>query len=172
MAGPLIYIEVTEKPPIEARMRENPEAMRAAFDAAGVHWAQDILPRHFEESASRRYAHQPRKERTKKRKLAAARVGAAILGGRVDNVFTGLMMRAVLGMQRIKARPGGVEILIFGPKYLFQYDKRRNHPQKAREISTVTRDEEREVAGVVDDVYHKQQSAIDDKKTTRFGGKA
>ncbi len=172
MAGPLIFIEVTEKPPIEARMREHPEAMRTAFEAGGVLWAQDILPRHFEEGSARRYGHQPRKERTKKRKLAAARVGAAILGGRVDNVFTGLMMRAVLGAQRIKARPGGVEILIFGPRYLFQYDKRRGHPQKAREISTVIAEEEREVAAELDKVYHARQAEIDDKKTTRFGGQA
>ena len=170
MAGPLIFIELTEKPSVAALAEAHPEAMRAAYEVGGVHWAQDILPRHFEESAARRYGHQPRKRRTIRRKLAAARVGAAILGGRVDNVFTGLMMRAVLGQQRIKSTPSSVEVLIFGPRYLYQYDKRRNHPQKAREISTVIPEERQEVAGVVDRVYDRQLKAVDDKRTTRFGG--
>ncbi len=170
MAGPLILLEVTEKQPVEALLAAHPEALRAAYEAGGDHWARYILPEHFRPQAARRYGHQPRKRRTIRRKLAAARVGAAILGGRVDNVFSGLMMRAVLANQRITSTRSSAEVRITGPRYLYQHDKRRNQPQKARELTTVLASEARAIARTVDREYHQQLSAVDSKKVTRYGG--
>lgn len=166
----MIFTELTETPPWEGLKREQNKILRAAHRAQGEHWASQMLPKHFTPQAHRMYGYQPRKRSTVFRKLRLAKIGKVLLGGRVDLVWSGLLASAVLGHQTVSSTPRGVTVRMFGPTYLYAFDKRKNQPNKADEIRAVTAEETVELTGVLDAAYAKGVEDYREKKTTKFGG--
>ena len=163
MATKLIF-SILEKPPIEARMLFHPQAMVAAYGAEGELWAETMLPGHFTPQAHNLYGFQVRAPSTLRRKRATA-----ILGGLIDLVWTGLLMRAVLGYQAVVPNERGVTVRMFGPKYLYPFDKRKNQPDKAAEVLRVMPFEQVLLEGRLDDTYHDQVNSVRATKVTTIG---
>lgn len=134
-----VYIEIIQDPlwllEPNARNAEHNRVLREAFHGMAEGWAQAMLPKHFTREAEQLYHYQPRTKRTQIRKRMAAKKGKAILGGLVDLVWSGFLMRAILGHQSITSTPNGAKCRMFAPRYMFQY--KPNQPDKAGEITTV-----------------------------------
>lgn len=165
-----IITKVIEDPPWEGRKREHSEIMRRAHGAQGKYWADEILQRHFTAQARSRYGHQPRKRSTVFRKIRGAKHGRVLLGGRVDLVWSGLLMRAVLTHQSIRATPTSVTVRMFGPRYLYKYDKRKGQPNKADELRAVSPDETDALEQVLQGEYEQGAREHREKKTTTAAG--
>jgi len=170
MVHPLMLVQFTEQPPWESTKEEHAKVMTEVNQAAGTMWAEQMLPGHFTPAAAAMYGYRNRRTDTLKRKLRDASRGQAILGGTVPNVWSGLMMRAVLASQTIVARPNRVTIKLFGPRYLYQFDKRKGQPDKAREITTVASAEVTRLEGEMERVYVEVFQRNQASKTTSFGG--
>jgi hypothetical protein len=133
-----------EKPP-ETLVRSWREGMKEAHYAQGLHWHTEILPKHFEPGSESNYHHKPRQAKYKKYKRMAAqgngpykKRGPIALGGIVDNVFTGFLMRMMLNLAVIKPYPSRVTVRMAGPRYISMRPYKSNHPDKARELTEVT----------------------------------
>ncbi len=169
MVVPLIFIRIDEQPPWEELLAKHPEMIREANREMGAEWAEKMLPLHFKPEAHERYHYQERKPSTKKRKLQAAAKGRAIMEGTVDDVWSGLFMRAALGYQQIDPTTHGVTVRAYGPKYIGLGLHRAGDPDIAAETTTVTEDEMRELASTLDGTYQKQVDAQTATKSTDFG---
>jgi len=169
-----ILIKLIETPPPSAMRRAHPEILRDTYQAEAVEWSEKMLPRHFEPPAAERYGYQPRSPRTIAAKAAAAQRGAALLigGAVVDDVWTGLMMRAVLGHQDIAATAIKSTVRMFGPTYLYAYRKDYKQPDKAAEITAVAADEIAQLEETADRVYTAGAAKIKETTTTTIGGPA
>jgi len=166
---PLIT-KVIENPPWDGRKREHNGIMRKAHDVQGRHWADEFLPRHFTPQARGLYGYQPRKRSTVFRKLRAAKHGRALLGGRVDLVWSGFLMRSVLGHQAIRSTPTAVTVRMFGPRYLYKYDKRKGQPNKADELRAVSPDEVTALEQLLQGEYERGAREHRETKTTVAAG--
>jgi hypothetical protein len=105
-----------------------------------------------------------------------------ILAGAVDNVLTGFMMKQLQQSKTVRAFPSRVTITMYGPTYIsantftgnakqamqegWTYGKGKkfsaksgNQPDKRREITTVTQEEKRMLAGVLEQSVSEQLAA-------------
>ncbi len=169
MVIPLIFIKLDEQPPWEELLAKHPEMIREANRHMGKVWGDRMLPQHFTPAAHDRYHYQERKPSTKKRKLQAAARGKAILGGTVDDVWSGLYMRAVLGHQAVAATVHGVTVTAYGPKYISLNLHRAGDPDIPAETTTVIDEEAQELAQVIDGAYQRQFDEQKGLVTTDFG---
>lgn len=109
---------------------------------AGKHWHRRILPRHFEPGARGRYGYRPRKRLTQIKK-------ARIKGHTRELEWSGDMKRMVLRQSVVSGTRYRARVRIKGPRYLYQYRKDFRQPDKAGELTTVTGDENRDMARVM-----------------------
>ncbi len=137
-----LKIRTKDDCPPEVPLRRWNEVMRTAHAAVGRQWHQEMLPRHFTPEAKAKYGHKPRTAKYLKAKQRLARLGKAILGGIVDNVLTGNMMRLLQLPSVLRASPKRVSIAMVGPRYLSMIPRNPERPNKAQEILRVTPDEE------------------------------
>jgi len=147
-----ILTKITRPPGVSARRHR--EWMRAAFFAQGNHWQQQILPSRFVAGTS-----YPRKKRTEKylrQKLNAARRGKAILGGLVDNVYTGFLRDKLTAPASIRAFPTRVTVRMVGPRYIGMRVYQSNQPDKAKELLWVSAAEQKKLREVLRDEYKRQ----------------
>jgi hypothetical protein len=163
-----VIVRVTESPPWTGRQQEHDRIMRVSHQVQGEQWCREMLPLHFEHEAHGRYGYQQRKDSTISRKLNAAKHGRALPGAN-DLIFSGVMKAAVLGYQNLKPRGGGVSVLMYGPKYLWMFNKREGQPDKAAEITRVTGQETSELEKTLDEQYHIGANAINQTVTTVIG---
>ena len=174
MATPLIFIKIEENPPIGALATTRDEVFTSVYEAIGRWWAERDLPKHFMPNARYIYGYQARKSSTIRRKHKDAAKGKAIMGGEVDLVWTGNMMKAVLGLQTIRSTPKKVDVIMYGPQYLWQYNKQAGAPDKAAEITKITPAEVEELNRVAELAYQFALNKAWNKytKTTQYGAAA
>jgi hypothetical protein len=170
MAQPIIFVTFTESPPWDSTIKEHDKVMADCHQSAAGMWTGRMLPDHFASGAAAAYGYRQRKPETIKRKQRDAARGAALMGGLVSLVWTGLLMRSVLGHQAIQARADYARITLYGPSYLYQTDRRRNQPDKAFEITRVTDQETIILALEMDRVYQDGFNSNKTTKTTHLGG--
>lgn len=122
---------------------------RAAHAAAGALWHSEMLPRHFEPIARQRYQYQPRTKGYLRRKAAAFRKGKAKAGADTPLVFTGLLRESLMRLGTVRAFPTRASVRMAGPRYITMRPFNSNQPDKAAEVTRVTRQERTELAKVL-----------------------
>lgn len=139
----MIYFEVNQTQtanyglPVRAVRR----VLKGTWDAIGLHWQKEFLPRHFKIGAAARYGYKDRTRKTIIRKMKLAAKGKVAKSGRVDLVWSGVMERALTGFrQRQSAYPTRVTIHLAGPSYL-KINYKPNRPHLAQEVLAVSGDE-------------------------------
>lgn len=196
----MLYIasEIIEERPPDIAKRAWDEMGRKAMTAVADYWHEKILPRHFTSEARAKYRHQLRGFGYEKRKEAAGRAGKPLsqgqapvmLGGRVDNVLTGAMMKMLQGRELIRAFPTRVNLTMSGPRYMtmrtFAGDRAEaarkgwtyghgakfnplagQQPDKVKEIGTMLRSEQQELAEVVDASVQKDLDNYRERKVSK-----
>jgi len=178
----MLYIatEIVEERPAAVSQRAWEGMKRAGMTAVADYWHEKILPRHFTPEAKAKYHHQKRNVYYLLWKTGASRRAfqkpgqlKAALGGVVDNVLSGAMLRQLAGRELIKAYPNHVTLTMQGPRYMtmrpFHGDRKQavrekwgygygqtfnpdsgQQPDKVKEISTVLASEQEELAKVFD----------------------
>ena len=161
----LIRTKIYEERPLDVARDAWRNIMREAHADQGEHWHRTMLPDHFNERAKFRYHHQARTKGYKQSKKRAAQRGGdkrgpVLMGGVVDNVRSGVLMRALTNVASIRAFPTRVTVTMYGPRYISMKPNRfnggrngkgSNQPDKAKEILTTTLDQQQELAKVLDD---------------------
>lgn len=148
---------------------------RRAMSAVGEYWFRNMLKHHFTAQAKYTYKHEPRSTKYKDDKRKLAMRGGAIMGGVVDNVLTGELMRAVMENAIIRGFPSRVRVTMIGPDHLkstgFSRKKMKQvarQPNKKRELVTTTTAEQKILKRIMRDFITKQIKAIRDKRVTKI----
>jgi hypothetical protein len=128
---------------------------KAAHQEIGYRWQIDMLPRHFTSAARSIYRHKPRSRKYEQRKRQLAGRGLVQEGGNVDLVFTGLTKRLMRQRHQVQAFPSRVTIKMLGPSYLRMRPNKSNQPDKAKEITTVTAEEEKKLTAIGSETFHR-----------------
>jgi hypothetical protein len=137
-----VKIKIMETKPHDVSRDAWRVMQRNGMLAVGQWWFKEILPNHFTPQARHLYGHKPRskKYRDQKEKLAAR--GKAIMGGKVDNVLTGAMMRAIMSRSVIRGFPTRATVYMNGPHYTgINFRASSNQPNKPQEIRATTKQE-------------------------------
>ena len=147
MVAKLNFILIEDKP-IDVAMRAwRRDILKKAHEDVGDYWHEKMLPKHFKPGASQKYKHAARTPGylKKKERLAARGTVKRVSGQLQDNVFTG-RMRADLKRSRIvRGYPSRTTITMHGPRYVTMRVHKSNQPDKAKEITTITPEEEQEL---------------------------
>lgn len=136
--------------------------MKEALQEGGRHWHRVMLPRHFQKGAASRYGYQKRAAFYQIKKRRIVRHGRPL-------EFRGDMKREVLGRRVITGTSKTARVKLKGPKYLFQYRKDLRQPDKAAELTTVTRGEEAVLARVIRDEGERLLAAVRTTETVQVG---
>jgi len=139
---PRLSITVKENKPPDVARDAFRVICRKAFAHIGNYWFKNFFPKHFTVQAKHKYNHRPRsrKYQEQKRKLAAR--GKAALGGVVDNVLTGDMMRQLLSGAVVRGFPTRARVEMRGPNYMrLNFKAGTNQPNKKRELVALTDEE-------------------------------
>lgn len=126
-------------------VREWNPLIKSGWEAAGRKWHRDILPRHFTREGAARYYYQPRTASYMKRK-------ARQFHHQDPLVFSGRLKREAMRFRDIRVSSKAAKVVIHGPRYLYQFRKRVNEPDKAAELTRLTSSEAAELAAEVDRV--------------------
>ena len=119
--------------------------LRNAHQEVGDYWHRKMLGRHWASGASAKYFYAQRSAKYLKAKIKAAKSGAALAGGRVPLLFSGVLRSSLKAWVQIKAFPSRVTVRMIGPKYVSMTPKKVGHPNMGKEITTVTEDERLEL---------------------------
>lgn len=129
-------------PRVVARLMN--QVKRGELEQIGMRWHSTMLPKHFERAAHGRYGYQARDVAYIRRKVRR-------FGQGLDLVFRGAMRDQVRRMARVTSTPKGVRVTMTGPRYLYMYRKDLNQPDKAKELTATTADEEQELSRILGD---------------------
>jgi len=133
MVQPIKVVTIEDAHPDLVR-RELHEVTRMAHYAMGQVWATQLLPEHFQPSATQAFGYQPRTAKHNKHKRALAAIGQAEDGGTSPLVVSGRLRRALLRARHmIRAYPTRVTIDLVGPKY-WKYRRWPGSPDMVREV--------------------------------------
>lgn len=132
-------------------------AAKEALAAAGSWWHRRILPGHFLVAAEKKYGYEPRSP-------AYTRYKAKRFGHRNPLVFRGDLRAAVVRQARITSTSKGARVALRGPRHLHAYRKDYNQPDKAAELTAVTRDEVAELAKFVDRRITRRLNAVQTRR--------
>jgi hypothetical protein len=167
MPGVPILIHIQYEQPPEVSKRKWREFMRAGMADMGAQWHTEILPKHFTQRARTKYGHKKRGAEYNLSKRRRAKHGVVKQGGRVDNVFSGTMRKALEQMSTIRAFPSRATLQMRGPNYISMRPKDSKQPHKAREITTVTQDEEKKLSETLNETVGRKLAAYKSPKTVR-----
>jgi hypothetical protein len=164
-----LRFKLIEKRPVGVVRDKWREICRKAWFLVGEHWFRNMLKNHFNVASKHKYNHRTRSTQYRKNKVKAAVRGKAILGGVVDNVFTGRMMHDITSTAVIRGFPTRVRVSMFGPNYMrMRFKAGSNQPNKKQEIITTTQDEQRILKRIMREYVTQQIKAIRDKKVTNI----
>ena len=147
----ILNFDIKQSKPFDVGARRWGGWSKQAFELIGRRWHREILPDAFRPDAKTKHRHKKRTEKYRKGKQRAAQRGGAnrnriftpiLMGGVVDNVYSGDMMQAVLRTKIIKAFPTRLTVTSVGPKYL-STNFIINQPNKKKELTHLTRDQKR-----------------------------
>lgn len=181
----LIRTKLYEERPLDVARDAWRVFMREAHAIQGAFWHREMLPGHFTEGAKFKYHHQARTAKYKKRKrreaangtLSVIRIpgvgtiqsGPVLMGGVVDNVYRGTLMRSMLNTPSIRAYPSRVTVTMSGPNYIGMKPNRyagSNQPHKAQEIIATTRDEQKKLGQVLEEAVTARLNGYRAPRTT------
>ena len=133
------------------------EEMRGIIDF----WHKEYLPKHFKKAGARDYKYQDRSAGHMKKKIKFFRHADPL-------VFSGDMRRMLLRRIAISGTAKKATGRLTGPRYLYQYRKDYNQPDKADEITRTNQPEVQIFARRLDKKITKRVNAIKTTQTKRF----
>jgi len=117
-----------------AKIRDLPQAMGKAMEAAGRSWHTDVVPGHFEPGAAGRYNYQQRHRLYMIRKAKEkGHQKPLVWSGNMKAMVEGLVNFAVRGVNTVRCK-----VRMQGPRYLYQYRADLKQPDKSAEITRMT----------------------------------
>lgn len=152
-----IIVRTRIERPLGLSARKHNAFSREAHREMGEAWQREVLPQRFTPGA--RYPHRARSSAWLRQKVRAAARGKALFGGLVTNVFTGAMMRKLLGEGRVRGFPSRVSITKTGTRYIDMRVWKANQPDKWAELSTLKRGEAKLLSRTFRDAYVRQVKA-------------
>lgn len=159
-----IKIRTTRKG-IGLTVREWKPIIKEAWEAGARFWYERFLPKHFTRSGAAQYYYAPR---TKNYMITKARKH----GHQDPLVFTGRLKREVTSFFDVRSTARGAKVVLHGPRYLYQYRKRLNDPDKAAELTRIIASEARAIEGAIDKFIQRRVDVLDRKggfKEVRMG---
>lgn len=149
-------------------------ARRASMDAGLRYWQRELLPLHFGQEAHSRYRYTPRlfeylRTKGQLRHLKRSGNEGREFPDRKPLEKTGAMKKALLaarGSIRDAQRGAalGSRILVLqAAKYVFQYRRRKRGGtvvNKFQELTTITREEQAEMAAAAGEQYRKRMTSV------------
>lgn len=164
----LIHTSLFHEQHPELSKRALNRVTRAANQAMGEYWADNLVKEHFEPAAHFIFGHKNRSLKYRKKKRYLASKGKVQRSGEVDLVYSGQLERYLTGNRHVvRAYPTRVTITMIGPKHWTMRPRNPNRPNLAKEVTTVTGHHERLMAGVADRITNEQLTALRAAKTTR-----
>ena len=133
----MIKAKIIEKGSPRMKAREYNALVKQTLKEVGEFWFHNMLPRHFEEGAGRRYGYTGRAglyTKTKNRKV----------GHKKPLVFTGRMQRELQQSYRLGGTSNKMVVTMYGPPYtnMRRQKKKGGDPiNKVAEITAVTKAE-------------------------------
>lgn len=150
------FIDITSDPDIPTLAKRMPQVMRFAMQQTAAHWHRDMLPRHFEPKAQRKYRYQPRRRSYQNRKKAFAKEDSRIKkGGRAPVVYSGLTESLAEGHAVIRAYPTRVRLRMASPKWVTPRPRDPAKPNLHNEILAVVPGENRTLGRVFREQFNK-----------------
>lgn len=119
------------------------EVVKAGYAHIGRYWHRVLLPKHFRHGAKQEYSYQPRDRWYLIRK-------ARKFGHQLPLVFTGTLQSMVMGYEDVRASAKGVRVVLHGPPHLYKFRKDYNQPDKAEELTRISRADKRILAQELD----------------------
>jgi hypothetical protein len=164
----ILRAKVLQKRPVGIARDPWRKIARESMGEVGHYWFQNFFPEHFKEGAKYKYRHRPRQTAYKRNKVKLAQRGKVLMGGTVDNVFSGRTMQALLGnIAIVRPFPSRVTVYMRGPRYLAtRFRTASNQPNKPKELTTVTRDEQRVLNRVARDAVAQRIRDYREQKIT------
>src|SRR5688572_29257737 len=138
-----LRITIVEQKPDDVPRQAWRAACKKGFEHICTLWLRMFFPKHFELSARSKYRHKLRSTAwIKKKKNIAERRGYPF-GGSRDNVFSGKMMRDLLGSPAVvRGFPTRGRITLTGPDHMrINFRASSNQPNKKAELTAITREE-------------------------------
>ena len=155
-------IKMTFPRPPDFSQRGFREVLRGAMYAAADFWHGKIMPRHFQQSAHRRYGYQQRTESYERQKLRGLRTGKAVSA--YDLVFSGTTRDSAAKPPLIRAFPTRARLDLLVPPYINmrpnRNGKRAAAPSLGEELTRVTYDEAEQLAAVALDFVEARIGAV------------
>lgn len=152
---------ITYKGDAEVLRKDLRATVKGELSEVGRFWHRRKLPRHFTTKAETQYDYQARS-------AAYSRYKAKRFGHRNPLVYTGELKRMVTRMARISSTSKGVRVNMTGPRYLYQYRKDFNQPDKAAELTAVTETETETMAKLLDRRITRRLNANQTQRTRSF----
>lgn len=147
--------------------RELHEVTRAAHFTMGYVWATELLPEHFQPSATQAFGYQQRTAKHNKHKRALAAIGQAQDGGNSPLVVSGRLRRDLLRARHmIRAYPSRVTIDLVGPNY-WKYRRWPGSPDMVREVLAMSPRHEKVVGNAGDRGFDAALRMVRNSRRTR-----
>lgn len=140
------------------------EILKKCWQKTGEFWHKHILPKHFNRSAIAEYKYQPRqgavvytdKKGRKRRRIAYDQRKYNIWGHRRPLEWSGELKIAVNRIRDVRSDSKGARIRLHGPTHLFAFRKDFGQPDKAKELGTISRKDERVLTAFMDKCLTKE----------------
>lgn len=123
--------------------REWREKIKAAWQHTGEFHHRVILKKKFRYGAEQEYGF-------KRRSAGYLRRKSRKYGHTLPLVFSGNLMRSVTRIVDVRASSKGASVILHGPRYLYQYRRNLNQPNKAAELRAISQRDARLLAQVLD----------------------
>ena len=133
----------------EVLKRELKATVKDEFPRVGRYWYERMMPGHFEPAAEGKYHYSRRSAkylRDKQRRFGHQR----------PLEYTGDMKRQAGRTAKITATGKAVRVVMTGPRSLYMYRKDYKQPNKAAELTAVTKDEVLVLAKMLDRLLTKR----------------
>jgi len=112
-----VQIKMMESKPADVARDAWRAICRDSMVEVAGYWKREMLPKHFTANAKGTYGHDLRSKKYRDSKKNDATRGKAIMGGVVDNVYTGASMRKMLGRAAIRGFPTRARLYLNVPFY-------------------------------------------------------
>ena len=143
------YLDIVSDPDIETLAKRVPRLMKFALERTAMHWHSDMLPKHFERKAQRKYRYQARRRGYQTRKRTFAKRDKNIQKqGRAPLVYSGLTEGLAESRKVIRAFPTRVRMRMPSPKWVTPRPKDPAKPNLHDEIVRVMPGENNTLARV------------------------
>jgi hypothetical protein len=154
----VIRVKMTEQRPIGVVRDAWRAITRRAYREVGLYWVDTYLAGHFKPGATEKYRYKIRSKAYRERKERLARLGRpfarggrpVIAGAQQPNVLTGHMREQLMQNIIVRGFPTRATVVMLGPQYLNTRYYKKAQPDKPKEITTVTREEAKDLARVLE----------------------